>query len=124
MSNLMVVIFWLAFGIVMPLLFFTGGMEIEVSDGGIDLQALPLPLCRQHIDYSTIATYEARQYRPLLDYGGWGIRFGRGGKAYTVSGQQGVQLVFKNGQRLLIGSQQPDQLVEAIGYGIKSAYGE
>lgn len=121
MSNLILVIFWLAFGILMPLLFFTGGMRTEVGDSGIDLLCLPLPLYGQHIAYSEIDTYEVRQYRPLLDYGGWGIRFGRGGKAYTVSGRQGVKLVFKNGQRLLIGSQRPDQLVAAIDRRMKPA---
>lgn len=124
MSDLMLVIVWIAFGIAMPLLFFLGGMRTEVCGNGINLQGLPIPFCTQHIDYLDIETYEARQYRPLLDYGGWGIRLGRGGKAYTVSGRYGVQLVFKNGQRLLIGSQQPARFVEAIDYNIKSVYGE
>lgn len=31
-----------------------------------------------------------------------------------VSGNLGIQLVFKDGKRLLIGSQYPQQLVEAI----------
>ena len=122
--DVMLVLFWVAFGIAMPLLFFLGGMRTEVRTDGIHLQGFPIPFCTKHIDYSQLDSYEARRYRPLRDYGGWGIRFGREGRAYTVSGRQGVQLVFKNGQRLLVGSQQPDQLVEAIGRSIKSVYGE
>ncbi len=112
--NLMLVLFWGALGLAMPLFFLWGGMRTDVRADGVHLQALPLAFCSQHINYDEIQTYEARRYRPLLDFGGWGIRFGRSGKAYTVSGNQGVQLVFKNGQRLLVGSQHPEQLVDAI----------
>ena len=28
---------------------------------------------------------EATKYRPIRDFGGWGIRYGRTGKAYNVS---------------------------------------
>ena len=34
--------------------------------------------------------------------------------AYNVSGNRGVQPVFSNGKRLLIGSQRPDELAAAI----------
>ena len=118
--DLMLLLFWLAFGIAMPLLFFWGGMRTDVQANGIHLQGLPLPFCTKHFDYSEIATYKAQRYRPLRDFGGWGIRFGPSGGAYTVSGNQGVQLVFKNGKRLLIGSQYPDRLVEAIDRHITS----
>jgi TATA-box binding protein (TBP) (component of TFIID and TFIIIB) len=50
----------------------------------------------------------------LLEYGGWGIKYGRKGKAYNVSGNRGVQLVFKDGKQLLIGSQRAEELAEAI----------
>ncbi|ESA33884.1 hypothetical protein N836_19810 [Leptolyngbya sp. Heron Island J] len=112
--DLMLIIYWFAFGIAMPLLFLGGGMRTEVRANGLHLHALPFPFCSKYIDYNAIQTYEARKYRPLRDFDGWGIRFGLGGKAYTVSGNQGVQIVFKDGRRLLIGSQHPDQLVDAI----------
>ncbi|MHC4338483.1 MAG: hypothetical protein ACYSTG_11155 [Planctomycetota bacterium] len=59
----------------------------------------------------------ARTYKPIREYGGWGIRysFRKGiGRAYNMSGNKGVQLVFKNGKKLLIGSQKPDELAQAI----------
>lgn len=36
-----------------------------------------------------------RQYSPLVEYGGWGIRFGSKGRAYHVSGSWGIQLIRK-----------------------------
>ena len=57
-----------------------------------------------------------RQYRPILDYGGWGIRWGPGkGWAYNVSGNRGVQLELLDGKQLLIGSQNPEKLAQMIG---------
>jgi TATA-box binding protein (TBP) (component of TFIID and TFIIIB) len=51
----------------------------------------------------------------MLEYGGWGIRCGwHGKKVYNISGNRGVQLVFKNGKRLLIGSQKPDDFANAL----------
>ncbi|MHC4114629.1 MAG: hypothetical protein ACYSSL_04835, partial [Planctomycetota bacterium] len=62
-----------------------------------------------------LSEYYARKYRPLLEYGGWGIGWSlRKGRAYNVSGDKGVQLVFKSGKRLPIGSQRAEELEEAI----------
>lgn len=57
---------------------------------------------------------EVRTYSPLKEYGGWGIRYGSNGKAYNVSGNQGVQLEFRDGKRLLVGSQLPLELLNAL----------
>ena len=55
--------------------------------------------------------------QPILEYGGWGIRYSPFGKgwAYNVRGNQGVQLELANGQRILVGSQRADELARAIG---------
>ena len=67
------------------------------------------------IPLSTIHSYQVVTYKPLAEYGGWGIRDGfNGGKAYTSSGNRGVQLELKDGGRLLIGSQRPEELAQAI----------
>ena len=68
-----------------------------------------------------IATYYVRQYSPLLEYGGWGMRFGIFGKgnAWNISGDKGLQLVFTNQKKLLIGTNQPEKLaaiLEKIGH--------
>ena len=58
--------------------------------------------------------YEVRTYRPIREYGGYGIRYSSKGKAYNVSGDRGVQIELLNGERLLIGSQRADELWRAI----------
>ena len=58
--------------------------------------------------------YAARVYRPIREYGGWGIRYGKNGKAYNISGDRGVQLELQNSKPLLIGSQRADELAQTI----------
>jgi hypothetical protein len=63
-----------------------------------------------------IVSWDARTYRPILEYGGWGIRYSPFGKgwAYNISGNQGVQLELMNGKRILIGSQRAEELARTI----------
>ena len=72
------------------------------------------PLRRRDIPLSDIAHWEARTYNPIRDYGGWGIKVGRRGRAYNVSGNRGVELELTNGKKLLIGSQRSEELSAAI----------
>jgi len=51
-----------------------------------------------------------RKYSPIGEYGGWGFRYG----AYNIKGSQGLQLKFKNGKMLLIGTQRPEELQKVL----------
>lgn len=48
------------------------------------------------------------------DYGGFGIRSTRNGRAYVASGPGGVLITLAEGEKLVVGSQRPDELVAAI----------
>lgn len=88
-------------------------LSVSVTDEGIRYRFFPLAWGL--IRFDEIEGCEARTYRPIREYGGWGIRYGlRGGKAYNVKGNQGVQLVLKNGRRILFGSQCAEELAAAI----------
>ncbi len=66
------------------------------------------------IPITEIARAEAIAYRPVRDYGGWGIRgFGRR-RALNVRGDRGVLIVRTNGSTLMIGSQRPRELLSAL----------
>ncbi len=55
-----------------------------------------------------------RTYSPLGEYGGWGYRIGKSGTAYNTMGSEGLQLVLRNGERVLIGTQSPEVLKRVI----------
>jgi type IV secretory pathway VirB3-like protein len=92
----------------------------------IDHEALDIsfrPFVHRRIRLQEIAQFEPRSYRPLLDASGWGVHysFSEKGWAYNVSGDRGVQIKLKNGVWLLIGSQKPDELANAIAEGQRDA---
>ncbi len=95
----------------MILLFVVLELVIEVRSDVLYVRFWPV---RKQIPYDEITRCEARTYRPILEYGGWGIRWGWKGWAYNVSGKEGVQLELKSGRRLLLGSQRPGELAAAI----------
>ena len=68
-----------------------------------------LHLKEQKIPWEEIDQIFVRKYSPIMEYCGWGIRFGRNGRAYNVKGNYGIQIVKKNGKRILLGTQHPDE---------------
>lgn len=112
--NWMIITIWLAFGIGLPVFFFSIKLISEVRNDGIYLRFFPLHQKFKVYPYDEIEKYEVRTYRPIYEYGGWGIRYGLKGKAYNVYGNKGIQLVFKNKKKLLIGSQKPEEFYNAI----------
>ena len=72
------------------------------------------PFSKREIPKSEISNAYVRQYSPLGEYGGWGYRTGRNGKAYSTMGDQGLQLELRDGSRILIGTQRPAQLRKVI----------
>jgi hypothetical protein len=62
----------------------------------------------------SISQAEAVRYEPLQDYGGWGIRGWGARKALNARGDFGVLLTLKDQTKLLIGSQEPQELEGAI----------
>lgn len=95
-------------------LFFIFRLDTEISDQGISARLFPIHRSFRRFEWKDIQHIEVRQYKPLREYGGWGIRFGRNGKAWNIRGNQGIQLVFGNGKKLLIGTNKPEEVKKAL----------
>ena len=74
-------------------------------------------LYKTRVPLSDIALAEAVQYAPVRDYGGWGIRGTRRRRALNARGTQGVLVTRNDGTTLLVGSQKPRELLEALARG-------
>lgn len=61
-------------------------------------------------DWESIDYCEIKKYNPIMDYGGWGIRIG----AYNVSGNTGLLIYFKDGTKLMLGTNKEDELFTAL----------
>lgn len=87
------------------LFFYLLELRIKVTEEALYYQFFPLHLKPFSIKKKEIEKIESLKYRPLGDYGGWGIRYGFKGKCYNVKGNLGVKVFLKNGSYILFGSQ-------------------
>jgi hypothetical protein len=94
------------------LLFFTTRLETQIDEKGIYVRFYPFQVKLKFYPWEEIKKAEVRTYKPIMEYGGWGIRYGfRGnGKAYNVSGNEGLQLELKSGEKFLIGTQKSTEI--------------
>lgn len=92
-------------GGVIILFFYLLELRIKVTEEALYYQFFPLHLKPFSIKKKDIEKIESLKYRPLGDYGGWGIRYGFKGKCYNVKGNLGVKVFLKNGSYILFGSQ-------------------
>ena len=97
-------------------LLFKVKLETGIRKEGIYYRFFPFHFRKKLISKAEIRSFEVRQYKPITEYGGWGIRPGiRGrGRAYNVSGNMGLQLYLTNGKKLLIGTQKPSEIGKAM----------
>jgi len=111
--------------VLLPLMFGRLLIRIDASILTVEFGYLGWPI--QRVPLVNIVRAHVVAYRPILQFGGWGIRAGRldGEKTsvYTVRGTTGVLLELAEEQRIsgfrskrfLIGSLEPDRLSRAVG---------
>jgi len=95
-------------------LFLGANLRTEVRDDGLYIRYRPFHFSFHRVPLQDVVQVQAVTYSPLREYGGWGIRYTRRGKAYNPMGNRGVKLDYRDGRHLLIGSQRPDELAAAI----------
>jgi len=89
------------FGII--LLFLVARLETRIDRRGVSYRFFPLHRTWREIEWKNINRAYVRRYKPISEFGGWGVRYGfRGGQAYNVSGDQGLQLDLDDGRKILI----------------------
>lgn len=96
-------------------------LDTQITTAGINVRYFPFHLQYKYFPKKTIGLAYVRTYEPILEYGGWGLRLGLFGKgtAYNIAGNKGIQLVFTDGSKLLIGTQKPDEadaVLQKAGY--------
>jgi len=100
--------------VVLEILFLFLKLETEVRNDGLYVRLFPLHIQFRKFTSEDISEAYARKYKPISEYGGWGIKGTLKNKVYNTQGNEGVQIVFKNGKKLLIGSQKSQELENAI----------
>jgi len=111
--------------VLLPLMFGRLRIRVDASMLTAEFGYLGWPIQRVPLDNITRARVVT--YRPILQFGGWGIRAGRlNGEqtsVYTVRGSTGVLLELVEEQRVsgsrtkrfLVGSLEPERMVAVLG---------
>ena len=102
---------WL-FTLAMFWLIWSVELITVIDASGIHLRFRPF--IRKHISWQDIDRIYLRKYKPIREYGGYGIRLSKRGNAYNIKGNEGIQLELKNGKKLLIGTQRWSDLEKVI----------
>lgn len=119
------IVFAVIFVFFSAIIFFISRMKLitTIDEQGIKIGFFPHLMKVKSIAKENINRYEIRKYRPLIEYGGWGlhsrgkgglIRRRKWGVAYNVKGNMGLQLYLNYGARILIGTQNPSGIERAM----------
>ena len=92
-------------------------LKTRIDEHGISYQYFPFHWTFKTIKWNEIKLTSIRKYNAISEYGGWGIRVGfltKKGKAFTTCGSIGLQLILKNGKKILIGTHKKEELNKAL----------
>jgi len=107
------IIGWTVFLWLLYFRLLTVRLSTQVRDGMLVVGMTGLPL-RRRVPLSGVASVETVTFDAERDYGGYGIRSIRNGKAYIAAGSSGVRVQLRAGDIMVVGSSRPDELAKAI----------
>ena len=85
--------------LVFLLLYFIQ-LEWKFTESDFRYRFFPFIIKERIIQYSDIQNMSVMKINPLLEFGGWGLRRGKLGKAYTTDGNLIIHIELKSGQKL------------------------
>jgi hypothetical protein len=89
-------------------------LYVRIEKEGIIVRFFPFHLKPKVYLWSDIESLEVRKYKPVREFGGWGIKGTKNNKVFNISGDMGLQITFKSGKKLLIGTAEPQKLEIAL----------
>lgn len=90
------------------------GLTVLVRETCLVIHLGSVRLVRKMVPFDSIVSLESVRYRPLVEFGGWGVRGARRKQAWTARGDRAVVVGLEDGRRLYVGSDHPKRLEEAI----------
>ena len=95
-------------------IFLSNCLITQITVDGIYVRFPPFMPSEQKYLWKDIREVYVIKYKPITQYGGWGMRIGPYGKAFNISGTTGLQVIFHDNSRLLIGTNQPQKLIAVL----------
>ena len=115
MSNAGLLLF-AAFMLFISFFMFSFRLVTLIKQDGMYVRFYPIQTKMKFYNWRDINKLYIRKYKPLMEYGGWGLRYGFFGKgrALNVSGNIGLQIEFNNGKKLLIGTNKSNVMKDVL----------
>lgn len=107
-------IFLVVFVLLFTLFFLSMKLETKIDTSGVHVRFFPFHTKFKTFPWDKIEKIEVITYKPLSEYGGWGIRGFKDNKAYNVSGNKGFRIFFKDNKKLLVGTLKHEELNNII----------
>ena len=98
-----------------PILIGLYKAKLVTKIGGNKLryQFYPFHLTEREISLDE-TKIEVKEYSPLLEFGGWGLRWRPGKIAFSVSGSKAIRINSDEGREIILGTQKPEEVKEAL----------
>ena len=95
-------------------LFYVMTLTVKVDSEKIFIRFYPI--MKREVLVSDISTFEKKEFNPIIDFGGWGLRYSIRWKTtgYIMKGKVGVHIHLKNGKNLLISSERANELYRVL----------
>lgn len=90
----------IAIPVVVFLLLYFIKLEWKFTENAFQFRFFPFIVNEKIIPYSEIQHISVMKINPFLEFGGWGLRRGKLGKAYTTQGNLIIHIELKTGQKL------------------------
>lgn len=100
--------------VLLMIMLISTRLETEIRKDGINVRFIPFIWSRKIYSWDLFEKVYLRDYKPIGEFGGWGVRGIGKNRALNISGNKGIQLEFMDGRRLLIGTRKPEEIKKIL----------
>lgn len=91
-----------------------GGFRVVADRRGVHLRIGLMGIPIRNLSWQDIRAVRLREFSPLAEFGGWGLRYRPGTTALFLRGRRGAEIVLASGRSWLVGSDHPERLCEVL----------
>jgi len=106
--------FSIAILILCILLFVVFRVKTTITQENIHVQIIPFNVYNKTIYWNEVRKVEVVTYSAIKEYGGWGYRVRKNGKAINPSGDKGLKIHFNDGSHLLVGTRKAEEMQQYL----------
>jgi hypothetical protein len=89
-------------------------LKFSINKAGIYYRYYPFHFREHFIPWESVVSAGGRDYSPITEYGGWGIKGTSKNRAYNISGHFGLQIQLGDGRKILFESNRPEEIRKLI----------